>query len=160
MKSQATFGAGSRIGGWTFAPDSEVLDYAGGFDGDGREDLIVWGPDGIALVSSLPPIRAGQPRSWKLLAAVANGTRAGKWMMGTEKQTVHGTGDFNGDGRADLLMTGPNAIGVLTIGNDGLTTLAMHTNGTRLGGWIIDTRSNRIEGIGDFDGCILRVNQA
>ncbi len=150
--TRATLAANSKIGSWTLPADARVLEHAGDFNGDGREDLIIWTSTGLALASISPPAKAGQPGGWQLLTAIDNGTRAGGWQIGTDRQTVHGVGDFNGDGRADLLMTGPNAIGVLTLGSEGLTTLAMHVNGTRLGGWIIDTRSNQIEGLGDFDG--------
>ncbi|UCG72324.1 MAG: hypothetical protein JSV45_13930 [Chromatiales bacterium] len=152
LVTQATLGAGSQIGTWTLPADAQVLTPTGDFNGDGREDLVIWTPTGLALVSPSPPSRAGQLGGWQLLTAVNNGVRAGGWQIGTDRQILHGTGDFNGDGRDDLLLTGPNAIGVLTLGNEGLTTLAMHVNGTRLGGWIIDTPKNRIEGLGDFDG--------
>jgi hypothetical protein len=152
LVTQATLAAGSKIDAWPLPADARVLPPTGDFNGDGREDLILWTANGLALVSAKPPVQAGEPGGWQLLTAINNGSKAGGWQIGTDRQIVHGVGDFNGDGRDDLLLTGPNAIGVLTLGKDGLTTLAMHVNGTRLGGWIIDTPKNRIEGLGDFDG--------
>ena len=134
---------------WTFTEGTRFLPFDGDFDGDGRPDLVAWGPNGLALVG-YQPLQRGS--GFQLLGVVANGKKAGSWKVNTSAQIVHGVGDFNGDGQAELVVSGPNAIGLLTLEGNVVGSIAMHRNGKRLGGWVIDTGSNRIEGMGDFNG--------
>jgi type VI protein secretion system component Hcp len=157
LKAQHTLPAGATLRQrdgtqWTLIEGTRFMPTAGDVNGDRRDDVVAWGPKSLAVLGYQPPQRGTEAIGFQLLATVNNGVRAGNWQVDTSRQILHGLGDFNGDGRAELVLTGPNAIGLLSLDGGTLTTVAMHVNGTRLGGWIIDTPKNRIEGLGDFNG--------
>lgn len=112
--------------------------------GDRRSDLIVTSPWGLGVVG------------WNggALAATAmcqNGHRMGDWLLDTAVNRVQLVGDFDGDGRAEALMSSPWGIGIAAFAG-AQTTKAMAQSGTRLGGWIVDTSNNRFLHAVDVDG--------
>jgi hypothetical protein len=60
--------------------------------------------------------------------------------------------DFDGDGRAEILVTSPWGIGILKLSGSTLTAPMMAPNGTRFGGWLLNTADNRFSPVADFDG--------
>ena len=113
--------------------------------GDGRSDLLVTSPWGLGVAS------------WNgstLTSAhmTQNGTRIGEWLLDTAINASPLTADVNGDGLAELLLTSPWGIGFAAFRGGAGTTVAMAANGTRVGGWIIDTASNRFLHALDADG--------
>ena len=47
-----------------------------------------------------------------------------------------------GDGKAELLVTSPWGIGILQLSGSTLTAPMMQPNGTRFGGWLLNTGDN------------------
>ena len=60
--------------------------------------------------------------------------------------------DFDGDGRAELLVSSPWGIGLLEMLGSAFNAPMMAPNGTRFGGWNLQTGDNRFGPVGDFDG--------
>ena len=56
-------------------------------------------------------------------------------------------GDYDGDGRAEILVTSPWGIGLLKISGNSANAFMMAPNGTRFGGWLLNTVDNRF-GVG------------
>jgi hypothetical protein len=76
-----------------------------------------------------------------------NGTRFGGWLLNTDDNRFDMVGDFDGGGRADILVTSPWGIGLLQLSGGSLSPLMMAPNGTRFGGWLLNTADNRF-GVG------------
>jgi hypothetical protein len=60
--------------------------------------------------------------------------------------------DFDGDGRAEILVTSPWGLGILKRSGSTLTSLTMAPNGTRFGEWLLNTADNKFSSVADFDG--------
>jgi len=81
-----------------------------------------------------------------------NGTRFGGWLLNTDDNNFGPVGDFDGDGRSELLVTSPWGVGVLKLAGDTFTVALMEANGTRFGGWLLNTADNRLGTASDLDG--------
>jgi VCBS repeat protein/FG-GAP repeat protein len=136
---------GTRFGGWLLNTADNRFGPVGDMDGDRRDELLVTSPWGLGLLEL----------SGSTLAAVTmapNGTRFGGWLLNTADNHANALADYDGDGRAELLITSPWGMGVLKLAGGGLTSLAMAANGTRIGGWLLNTLDNRLGPVADYDG--------
>src|SRR5262249_7831632 len=61
-------------------------------------------------------------------------------------------GDVDGDGICEVLITSPWGIGVLKQAGSTMSAMMMAPNGTRLGGWLLNTADNQIGQLADYDG--------
>jgi VCBS repeat protein len=136
---------GTRFGGWLLNTADNRFDLMADFDGDGKTELLVSSPWGIGILklsgNTLTPLMMAQ-----------NGTRFGGWLLNTADNRFGPIGDFDGDGKAELLVTSPWGIGVLKLSGSSLTAPMMVQNGTRFGGWLLNTADNRFSPVGDADG--------
>ena len=80
----------------------------------------------------------------------ANGTRLGGWVLNTADNSFSGVGNFDRDNRKDMVLTSPWGIGIISFNN--IAPVFAAPNGTRFGGWLLNTRDNQIQLIADFDG--------
>lgn len=84
------------------------------------------------------------------IAHAASGTIYGSWNF-NESNDIVGTGDFDGDGKEEVLVKSPWGIGILGRTNaGGLTSEAMHPAGQWIGSWNFGGQET-IEAVGDFD---------
>jgi hypothetical protein len=60
--------------------------------------------------------------------------------------------DLDGDGRDELLITSPWGIGVLAWSGTELGSAMLEPNGTRFGGWLLNTDDNRFRSFQDMTG--------
>jgi len=81
-----------------------------------------------------------------------NGTRFGGWLLNTRDNTFGPAGDFDGDGRVEILVTSPWGVGILKLSGNTLTVPMMQANGTRFGGWLLNTGDNQLGSAADYDG--------
>jgi hypothetical protein len=112
----------------------------GDFNGDGRSDIL-WqndnGPVSIYTMDGSTKLASGLVTDLNGLNAPALG-RMSSWRAA-------GAGDFNGDGRADILWQGPN----------GQSQIWYMNGSTRLGAASVNTIQDTgwtVAGIGDFNG--------
>ncbi len=96
-------------------------------------------PDGTAHVWNVPGPNPDDP--FPLLPHPANRTRL-----------AERAGDFDGDGISEILVTSPWGIGILKEVGGTMTSLMLAPNGTRFGGWLLDTSNNKFGPIADYDG--------
>jgi hypothetical protein len=114
------------------------------FNGDGKADILITSPWGLGIMNLTQSTMAMQMMS-------PNGTRFGNWRLNTNDNNTEVKGDFDGDGKAEILMSSPWGIGILKLINGNLTSIAMAQNGARHGGWIINTVDNQFLFAADFN---------
>jgi hypothetical protein len=136
---------GTRLGGWIVDTSNNRFLHAADADGDGRAEIVVTSPWGIGLLG----LRGGALTS---LTVSPNGTRLGEWLLNTGDNWIPAVGDFDGDGRAELVITSPWGLGILRFDGTSFVSIAMAPNGTVFGSWTLDTATDRIEAATDLDG--------
>ena len=136
---------GTRFAGWLLNTADNRFDLMGDFDGDGRTEILISSPWGMGILE-----QAGGSFNAQMMAP--NGTRFGGWLLNTVDNRFGPVGDFDGDGRAEVLVTSPWGLGIFKLSGATMTAPVMAANGTRFGGWLLNTADNRFSPIGDVDG--------
>ncbi len=136
---------GTRFGGWLLNTVDNRFGPVGDFDGDGRAEILVTSPWGISIFKL-----SGNTMIVPTIAA--NGTRFGDWLLNTADNRFSPIGDVDGDGRDEILVTSPWGIGILKLSGNTLTAIMMAPNGTRFGGWLLNTADNHVVTTADLDG--------
>src|SRR5262245_30514085 len=136
---------GTRFGGWLLNTADNRFDLMADFDGDGRDELLVTSPWGIGVLKM-----SGGTLTAPMMAP--NGTRFGGWLLNTADNRFGPVGDFDGDGQMEIMVTSPWGIGIIKLSGNKITVPMMATNGTRFGGWLLNTADNRFSPVGDADG--------
>jgi acyl-CoA hydrolase len=128
---------GTRFGGWLLNTADNNFGEAGDYDGDGHAEVLVTSPWGIGILKMAGPTMAApmmQP----------NGTRFGGWLLSTVDNQFGPAADYDGDGKVELLVTSPWGIGILKLAGATMAAPMMQPNGTRFGGWLLNTADNQI----------------
>jgi hypothetical protein len=133
------------FGGWRFQSGANRIVGTGDINGDGQQDIVItslWGMgiltyDGSSLTS---------------LMSAPNETWFGGWRFQSSRNDIEGFGDFNADGKDDILIRSAWGMGILTLHDTTLTSLMLAPNGTKFGSWTFNAKTDRIAGIGHFEG--------
>jgi acyl-CoA hydrolase len=136
---------GTRFGGWLLNTADNVFGPAADYDGDGKAEILVVSPWGIGILKL-----SGNTMSAPMMQP--NGTRFGGWLLNTADNSFGRAGDYNGDGKAELLVQSPWGIGLLELSGSTMSAPMMQPNGTRFGGWLLDTFNNVFGPSADYDG--------
>src|SRR5262245_3604536 len=136
---------GTRFGGWLLNTADNRFDLIGDFDGDGKTEMLVTSPWGIGVLKA-----SGSTYAAPLMAP--NGTRFGGWLLNTADNRFGPIGDFNGDGKVEILVTSPWGIGIFQMSGGTFTVLMMAETGTRIRGWLLNAAHSCFSPIGDVDG--------
>jgi hypothetical protein len=136
---------GTRFGGWLLNTADNTFGPAADYDGDGKAELLVTSPWGIGILKL-------NGATMDCLMLQPNGTRFGGWLLGTNINTLGPAADYNGDGKAELLITSPWGIGILELAGNTMACPMLQPNGTRFGGWLLDTSNNHLGRAGDYNG--------
>ncbi len=144
LTSIAMAANGTTIGAWTLNTAANQFGPAGDFDGDGAVELFVSGVDGVGLLKLV---------DGRLTAPMVqpNGTRLGEWNVQTAVNQFGPAADYDGDGRAEMLVTSPWGIGVLKLAGATMASPMLRPNGTRFGGWLLNTADNQFGPAADYD---------
>ena len=79
-----------------------------------------------------------------------NGTRFGGWLLNTADNSFGDAGDYDGDGQAE---SGDEPVGDRRAETGGAPWPARcEPNGTRFGGWLLNTGDNQFGPAADYDG--------
>jgi Papain family cysteine protease/FG-GAP-like repeat len=136
---------GTRFGGWLLNTGDNQVGPVADFDGDGHAEILVTSPWGIGILKL-----AGSTLNAPMMAP--NGTHFGAWNLDTSTNKVGPVADFDGDGKAEMLVSSPSGIAILKLSGNTLTPLVVANNGTRFGGWLLDTSNNVFGPAADYDG--------
>jgi hypothetical protein len=136
---------GTRFGGWLLNTGDDSFGPIADYDGDGRAEILVTSPWGIGILKE-----SGAALTAPMMAP--NGTRFGTWTLDTANDQFGPAGDYDGDGHAEILVTGPSGIAILKLVGGALTALMTANNGTRFGGWLLNTADNQFGPVADYDG--------
>ncbi len=140
---------GTRFGGWNFQSADNKIKGSGDFNNDGKDDFVVTSAWGIGILTL-------QGSSLNTLMIKPKDTWFGAWRYDASvnrgKDVIRGIGDFDGDNKADILITSSWGIGILELRSNSLFAIVAKPNGTRFGGWNFQSADNTIRGIGDFTG--------
>jgi hypothetical protein len=136
---------GTRLGGWNLNAGGDRIVGVGDFNGDAKDDLVLTSGWGIGVLR-----HSGASLTHLMMAPT--GTNFGGWNFNVVGDRLHGVGDFNGDGKADLLISSAWGLGVLTLSGSTLTKVTMAPSGARLGDWNYSAANDVIGRIADFDG--------
>jgi hypothetical protein len=71
-----------------------------------------------------------------------NGTRFGGWLFNSPDNIIRLIADLDGDGMDEILISSAWGIGVLKMSGGTLTSVAMHANGSNLGGYIVNNTND------------------
>jgi hypothetical protein len=115
------------------------------FDADGKAEILVTSPWGIGILE-----QAGNTLAAPTMQP--NGTRFGGWLLNTADNHFGPVGDYDGDRHAETVVVSPWGIGILKQAGNTFTAPMMAPNGTRFGGWLLNTRDNSFGPGADYDG--------
>jgi hypothetical protein len=136
---------GTSFGSWTLQTANTCFGPLADYDGDGHDEILVTSPAGIAILKL-----AGTTLT--ALTSQPNGSSLGAWTLDTSVNCFGPTADYDGDGHDEILVTSPWGIGILKLAGDTFTSPVIQPNGTRLGGWALDTSNNKFGPAADYDG--------
>ena len=128
---------GTRFGGWLLNTGDNSFGEAGDYDGDGHAEVLVTSPWGVGILKWV-----GATMTAPMMQS--NGTRFGGWLVETGDNQFGPAADYDGDGRVELLVTSPWGIGILKQSGGTMTASMMAPNGTRFGGWLLNTIDNDV----------------
>jgi hypothetical protein len=80
-------------------------------------------------------------RYLRVLMMAPNGTRFGEWLLNTADSRLGIAADYDG-GWVEILASSPWGIGVFKLSGATLISPTMTPNGTRFGGWLLNTLDN------------------
>jgi hypothetical protein len=128
---------GTRFGGWLLNTGDNSFGPIGDYDRDGRVEILVTSPWGVGILKF-----SGNTFTVPMMAP--NGTRFGNWLLNTADNRLATGGDYDGDKRAEILVTSPWGIGILEQNGATMAAPMMAANGTRFGGWLLNTSDNDV----------------
>jgi hypothetical protein len=136
---------GTRFGGWLLDTTNNVFGPVGDFDGDGADEVVVTSPWGIGILKL-------EGTALTALMLQPNRTRFGGWLFESNNNVIGPAGDYDGDGKSELLITSPWGVGILKLNGNTLTCPMLQPNGTRFGGWLLETSNNNLGRCADYNG--------
>jgi acyl-CoA hydrolase len=81
-----------------------------------------------------------------------NGTRFGGWLLETSQNTFGAAADYDGDGKVEVLIYSAWGVGILKLAGNTMSAPMMQPNGTRFGGWLLNTGDNHFGTAASYEG--------
>ncbi|NYI04565.1 FAD-binding protein [Allostreptomyces psammosilenae] len=134
---------GTRLGGWTLRTDTDQVRLIADLDGDGRDELLVTGRTGIAVL---------KPQDGGLvpLAVHRTGENLSGYLVGPG--TFPGADLLRPGGAEEIVVNDHRGLHVLGLAGNRLERRAFAANGSRIDGWLVDPAVNHLLPAGDLTG--------
>jgi hypothetical protein len=126
---------GTRFGGWLLNTADNTFGPVGDFDGDGHVEILVTSPWGMGVFKL-----SGGTFTVPMMAP--NGTRFDGWLLNTADNRLGSSGAYDAPGRSEILVSSPWGVGVMELFGSTIRVPMMAANGTRFGGWLLNTIDN------------------
>lgn len=137
------------IDGWNYDGATNRIRGIGDVDGDGIDEFIVNSDWGIGLLKY-------NGIQFRALMTAPRDTWFGGWRydatVNVGRDKILGIENFSGTSKREILVSSSWGISALEYNGISLFPSRIHANGTRLGGWILDTTADIYSGAGQFDG--------
>jgi hypothetical protein len=136
---------GTRFGGWLLNTADNQFGPVADYDGDGRQEILVTSPWGVGILK----LNGG---TMIALMLQPNGTRFGGWLLNTADNRFGLAADYDGDRTDEVFVSSPWGVGILKLAGTTMTALMLQPNGTRFGGWLLNTADNHFVATGPMVG--------
>jgi hypothetical protein len=138
---------GTDLGGWTL--DTSMNDigpwwrssqWMGIFnDPESEVQVLVRSPWGLGILGMTGITTPGPLFGMSALAMAANGTSLSGWNLDTSQDQFGSFGNFDGGAQSELFAVSPWGVGILQVTDGSISATMLQPNGTRFGGWLLDT---------------------
>ena len=136
------------IEGWNFDRALNHLKGIGDIDGDGVDEFMISSEWGLGVLK-----HDGQ--RWRQLLVAPRDTWFGGWRydatVNRGRDKIIGAANLTGTRANELLVTSTWGLGCLSWNGSSFNTSFILQNGHRIGGWMLNTADNKIEGFGNFN---------
>jgi hypothetical protein len=136
------------IDGWNFDRGLNTLKCIGDIDGDGVDEFVIQSEWGLGILKH-------DGYRWRQLLVAPRDTWFGGWRydatINAGRDLIIGVANLTGTEANELFVTSSWGVGCLSWSGITLTTSFILQNGQRIGGWLLNTADNKIEGFGNFD---------
>jgi hypothetical protein len=128
---------GTAFGLWTYDSRLDNIDAIGDFEGDGINELLVTNDICLGILKVYQD-------TFTCLNLIPNGSMLGDWLFDSQTNFIRGVADLDGDGIDEILILNIPAgrMGILKMQGNYLTSIVVHSDGTDLGGYILNTVHN------------------
>jgi choice-of-anchor A domain-containing protein len=126
------------------------------FDNDGRNEFLLESSGSLGLVDRQGE-RASLSQHFAVVAGAASGSAFGTWTYNRTTDVIAGTGDYDNDGRQEFLVVNAAGLGILKYDGSRITSVKTASNGTSLGGWILNTNDNNFYTLNRSNGRSKRI---
>lgn len=133
---------GTSLGGWVVDTSVDEFGPVWRTDTASGVQILVTSPWGIGILDGANVVGPGPFLSLTALAMAANGTSLSGWAVDTTVDHFGSVGKYDGGTQPEIFVTSPWGIGILQLSGNTLISPMLQPNGTRLGGWLLDTTKN------------------
>lgn len=121
----------------------DSIEATGDFNGDGSMDFIIRNSTGMGFIQP-------KARRYLNLGTVRTGDTLGRWTF-DEEDRILGTGDYNGDGKDEILIHGQNGLHIVGFVGGRIRVISSKDFFQKIGGWLLG-KFDRIISVGDMTG--------
>ena len=138
----------ARIDDWNYDAALNQIRGVGDIDGDGTDEFVVTSDWGIGILKY-------NDSHFRALMLASRDTWFGGWRydatINPGRDRIMGVEDFTGTSKSEIMVWSSWGIATLEYNGVSLAPSRIYANGTRLGGWLLNTNDNVYRGSGQFD---------
>lgn len=142
--------------GWNYDLANADVKAVADFDGDGKNEILLESTWGLGLIDRQGE-STGLNERFTMVAGGPSGSTFGNWTYDRNTDIIAGAGDYDNDGRQEILVVNSSGMGILKYDGTQLTSVMTAGNGTSLGGWILNTKDNNFHLLNRNNGQSKRI---